>query len=82
MSDLFLKDKIVVITGAGGVICSEIARELWKSGAKLALLNRTLEKAQKIADEIKQKVSQWKSVAEKIGLTRASIMRMENCFNF
>ena len=52
MSELNLKDKVVVITGAGGVICGEIARALGKTGAKLALLNRTVEKAQKIADEI------------------------------
>ena len=47
-----LSNKIIVITGAGGVICGEIARALGKTGAKLALLNRTVEKAQKIADEI------------------------------
>ena len=52
MTELNLKDKVVVITGAGGVICGEIARALGKTGAKLALLNRTVEKAQKIADEI------------------------------
>lgn len=47
-----LSNKIIVITGAGGVICSEIARNLAKNGAKIALLNRTLEKAQKVAEQI------------------------------
>ena len=47
-----LSNKIIVITGAGGVICSGIATELAKCGAKLALLNRTLEKAQVVADKI------------------------------
>ncbi|MCR5698560.1 MAG: SDR family oxidoreductase [Treponemataceae bacterium] len=47
-----LSNKIIVITGAGGVICSGIATELAKYGAKVALLNRTLEKAQTVADKI------------------------------
>lgn len=45
-------DKVVVITGAGGVLCSEFARALASAGAKVALLNRTEEKARKVAEEI------------------------------
>lgn len=41
-----LKNKVVVITGAGGVICSELAKALAASGAKVALLDLTLEKAE------------------------------------
>lgn len=44
--------KTVVITGAGGVLCSEFARHIATLGAKVALLNRTLSKVEKIADEI------------------------------
>ena len=40
------------------------------------------DKAAKIADDIKQNVRQWKSVAEKVGITRSNMMRMENCFKF
>lgn len=47
-----LKDKVVVITGAGGVICSEFAIELGKRGAKVALLGRTLSKLDAVKDKI------------------------------
>lgn len=41
-----LKNKVAVVTGAGGVICSELAKALAASGAKVALLDLTLEKAE------------------------------------
>lgn len=47
-----LKDKVVVITGAGGVICSGIARELSATGAKIALLDLNEASAQAVADAI------------------------------
>ena len=47
-----LTGKVAVVTGAGGVLCSEFAKVLARAGAKVALLNRTQEKAQKFADEI------------------------------
>ena len=47
-----LSGKVAVVTGAGGVLCSEFANVLARAGAKVALLNRTQEKAQKYADEI------------------------------
>lgn len=47
-----LKDKIVVITGAGGVLCSSFAKALSKEGAKVALLDLNLQAAQRVADEI------------------------------
>ena len=46
------KDKIAVITGAGGTLCSEIARELAKEGAKVVLVGRTEEKLTKVYNEI------------------------------
>lgn len=46
------KDKVVVITGAGGILCSEIAKEYAKYGAKIAVLDLNLDAAQKVADEI------------------------------
>ena len=48
-----LSGKIAVVTGAGGVLCSRFAVALAQSGAKVALLNRTLAKAEKIEEEIK-----------------------------
>ncbi len=50
-----LTNKVAVVTGAGGVLCSRFAVALAESGAKVALLNRTLSKAQAVADEIKAK---------------------------
>ena len=46
------KDKVVVITGAGGILCSEIAKEYAKYGAKIAVLDLNLEAAEKVAAEI------------------------------
>lgn len=48
------KDKVVVITGAGGVLCAYFAKEIAKTGAKVALLDINLESAQKFADDITQ----------------------------
>lgn len=45
-------DKVVVITGAGGVICGYLAKEFAKAGAKVALLDLNEVAAQKYADEI------------------------------
>ncbi|WP_044470203.1 SDR family oxidoreductase [Mannheimia massilioguelmaensis] len=47
-----LRDKVIVITGAGGVLCAYLAKELAKTKAKVALLDLNLESAQKVADEI------------------------------
>ena len=47
-----LADKVAVITGAGGVICSEFARALAECGAKVALLDIDAASAQAVADSI------------------------------
>lgn len=46
------KDKVVVVTGAGGVLCGYMAKEFAKAGAKVALLDLNKEAAQVFADEI------------------------------
>lgn len=48
-----LSGKVAVVTGAGGVLCSAFARVLARAGAKVALLNRTYEKAKTVEDGIR-----------------------------
>jgi NAD(P)-dependent dehydrogenase (short-subunit alcohol dehydrogenase family) len=53
MAKLFeLADKVVVITGAGGVLCGAMAKALAKTGAKVVALDLIEDAAKKIADEI------------------------------
>lgn len=47
-----LKGKVVVITGAGGVICSALAEGCAAAGAKVALLDLSLERACENAERI------------------------------
>lgn len=47
-----LKDKVVVITGAGGVLCSLMGKALACCGAKVAIMDLHLTSAQKVVDEI------------------------------
>ena len=47
-----LSEKVIAVTGAGGVICSAFARALASCGAKVALLDINYDAAKKVADEI------------------------------
>ena len=47
-----LNGKIAVVTGGGGVLCSEFARALAASGAKVAVCDLRLEAAQAVVDKI------------------------------
>ncbi len=47
-----LTGKVAVITGGAGVLCREFAKALTLCGAKVAILNRTLSKAEEVAAEI------------------------------
>ena len=47
-----LKDKVVAITGAGGIICSAFAKALAECGAKVALLDINEEAVKAVAAEI------------------------------
>lgn len=47
-----ISGRTVVITGAGGVLCSEFARHVARCGGRVALLNRTFSKVEKIAAQI------------------------------
>ncbi|MDK9581327.1 SDR family NAD(P)-dependent oxidoreductase [Sneathia vaginalis] len=46
-----MKNKVVVVTGAAGVICSMIAKHFAKLGAKVAMLDLNYEKAKEYEEE-------------------------------
>ncbi|MBQ8392993.1 MAG: SDR family oxidoreductase [Clostridia bacterium] len=46
-------DKVVVVTGAGGLICGAMARAFAQSGAKVAALDLNEEAVKKLANELK-----------------------------
>lgn len=52
MVPLNLKDKVAVITGGGGVLCSTMAKSLASQGVKTAILDLNLEAAEKVASTI------------------------------
>ena len=47
------KGKVAVVTGAGGTLCSEIAIQIAKEGAKVILVDMMLEKAEAVSEKIK-----------------------------
>ena len=54
--EIDLNGKVAVITGAGGVLCSDFARAIAKCGAKVALLDINVDAAEKYAEETRQAV--------------------------
>ncbi|NLG27804.1 MAG: SDR family NAD(P)-dependent oxidoreductase, partial [Chloroflexi bacterium] len=53
VNELFsVQDKVVVITGGGGILCSAMAHALAKAGARVAVLDIMDAAAQRTADEI------------------------------
>ncbi|MEM1207658.1 MAG: SDR family oxidoreductase [Planctomycetota bacterium] len=47
-------DRVAVVTGAGGTLCSPIAADLAARGAKVALVGRSRERLEPVADAIAQ----------------------------
>ena len=54
MSEYF-ENKVAVVTGAGGVICSQVSKDLAAEGMTVVLVGRTLEKLEKVAAEMNGK---------------------------
>ena len=48
-----ISGQVAVITGAGGIICGELAKEMAKKGVKVALLDLFVDNAERIAEEIR-----------------------------
>ena len=53
--DAYFNDKVAVVTGAAGTICSAVAKDLASQGMTVVLVGRTIEKLQKVEEEIKAK---------------------------
>ena len=50
--DTYFQDKVAVITGAGGTICSQIAKTLASMGVIIVLVGRTRQKLEAVASQI------------------------------
>ena len=80
--EIDLKNKVAVITGAGGIICAALAEAMAMNGAKVALLDLNEEAAIKNAEAICSKGYQAKgylcNVLEKESCEKARAMVMED----
>jgi NAD(P)-dependent dehydrogenase (short-subunit alcohol dehydrogenase family) len=75
MAELFdVSGKVAVITGGGGILCSEMARALASRGVKVAVLDINEEQAKAVADDIKAEGGEAIAVAVDV-LNKASIER-------
>lgn len=54
MSQTNLKNKVAVLTGGGGVLCSSMAKTLAAEGVRVAVLDLKLEAAEQVAREIRE----------------------------
>ena len=68
-----LTGKVAVVTGAGGVLCSNFAKILARAGAKVALLDINEEAAQVFADEITAEGGVAKAF-------KCNVLDKENCY--
>ena len=50
----YFQDKVAVVTGAGGMICSQVSLDLAALGMTVVLVGRTAEKLEKTAAAIRE----------------------------
>lgn len=55
MANFDISGKVAVVTGAAGILCSEISEKLAEQGVKVAILDIDLEGAKKVAEKINKK---------------------------
>lgn len=72
-----VRDKVIVITGATGVICSTLARSLAGLGAKLVLINRNAKRGQALEREISDQGGEALAVAADV-LDKNSLLRAKD----
>ena len=81
MMDKVLQDKVAVITGGAGVLGSAFAKGLAQAGAKVAIMNRTAEKAQVVVDAIRaaggEAIAVPCDVMDKAAVEKAAIIVMK-----
>ena len=53
MVEQYFQGKVAVVTGAAGIICSEVSKDLASLGIFVVLADRAIENAQRIAEEIR-----------------------------
>jgi NAD(P)-dependent dehydrogenase (short-subunit alcohol dehydrogenase family) len=76
MNDLNIKDKVAVITGGAGIICSTMAKSLAAQGVKTVILDLNKEAAEEVARTIEKEtgtpsIGVSASVLDKASLERA-----------
>ena len=55
LPDFSVKGKVVVVTGGGGAICGMMSKMFGEAGAKVAVMDISMDAAKKITDEINNK---------------------------
>ncbi len=71
-----LRDKVAVVTGGGGILCSVLARGLAACGARVAVLDLKEEGARKVAEEIQAEGGKAIGIAANV-LEKESLAKAE-----
>lgn len=77
LSQLFqLQDKVAVLTGGGGVLCSTMSKALAQTGVKIVALDLLMESAQNVVDEIQsdggEAIAVQCDVLDKVSIEKAA----------